>query len=45
MIVKIFPLLLMILDLCAATVYLWHGDIRHTIYWVAAATLTATVTF
>lgn len=45
MIVKLFPILLIILDLCAATVYLWHGDIRHFIYWVAATTLTATVTF
>lgn len=45
MIVKLFPILLIILDLCAAGMYLLHGDIRHTIYWVAAATLTVTVTF
>jgi hypothetical protein len=25
--------------------YLIHGDLRHTIYWAAAAVLTATVTF
>lgn len=45
MIVKLFPIALIVLDLCAAGVYLLHGDIRHTIYWTAAATLTATVTF
>lgn len=67
MIVKLFPILLIILDLCAAgehsedcqiparigrnqnlhrlEVYLLHGDIKHFIYWIAAATLTATVTF
>lgn len=44
-ITKIFPIILITLDVAAAMVYLWHGDIKHTIYWFAAATLTATVTF
>lgn len=35
---------LIILDVGAAIVYLAHGDIRRSIYWTAAAVLTATVT-
>ena len=42
---KIFPLILIALDAGAALVYAWHSDIRHAIYWIAAAILTATVTF
>ena len=42
---NIFPLLLILLDIGAALVYAWNTDIRHAIYWLAAATLTATVTF
>jgi len=45
MIVKIFPITLIVLDLCAAFVYVCNGDIKRFIYWIAAATLTATVTF
>ena len=41
---KIFPYILVILDIGAAIVYLFNGDIRHAIYWFAAATLTASVT-
>jgi hypothetical protein len=41
---KIFPILLIILDLCAGVVYLCGGDIRRAIYWAAAAVLTITVT-
>ena len=44
-ITRLFPALLITLDIAAAAVYLCHSDIRHTIYWLAAATLTATVTF
>lgn len=43
--VKIFPAVLIALDLAAGAVYAGHGDWRKTIYWLAAATLTATVTF
>lgn len=42
---KIFPLALIALDLAAGLVYAWHHDFRHAVYWLAAATLTATVTF
>lgn len=42
---QFFPCVLIILDLCAAGVYGCHADWKHTIYWIAAATLTASVTF
>jgi hypothetical protein len=42
---QIFPTILIILDVCAAVIYLYDGDIRKTIYWIAAAVLTATVTY
>ena len=42
---KVFPVILIALDVAAAGVYLAHGDVRRWIYWMAAATLTATVTF
>jgi len=42
---KIFPYILIVLDIGAAIVYFWHGDIRRGIYWTAAAVLTASITF
>lgn len=42
---KVFPSVLIALDVAAALVYVAHGDWRRLIYWLAAATLTATVTF
>lgn len=42
---KIFPTVLIVLDLCAAVVYACDGDSRRMIYWIAAATLTACVTY
>lgn len=42
---KIFPITLIVLDVGAAIVYACSGDRKHMIYWLAAATLTATVTF
>lgn len=42
---KVFPSVLIALDVAAAAVYAAHGDVRRFIYWLAAATLTATVTF
>lgn len=42
---KIFPIILMALDLCAAVAYACNCDWKRTIYWIAAAMLTATVTF
>lgn len=41
---RTFPVILIILDVCAAAVYFQFGDHRRGIYWVAAAVLTATVT-
>ena len=42
---RFFPTTLIILDVGAAVVYLAAGDVRRFIYWMAAATLTATVTY
>ena len=41
----IFPTILIALDVGAAVVYAVGGDWKRTIYWLAAATLTATVTY
>ena len=42
---QIMPLTLMTLDFIAAIGYAVNGDIRRVIYWLAAAVLTASVTF
>lgn len=42
---KIFPTVMIILDICASIVYATKGDIRRAIYWIAAAILTTTVTY
>jgi hypothetical protein len=43
---KLFPLILIILDLAAALVYAFTShDIRKVVYWLAAAILSITVTF
>lgn len=42
---RIFPVILIGLDIGAAAVYCCCADWKHTIYWFAAAALTATVTF
>jgi hypothetical protein len=42
---QIFPSLLIVLDLGAAAVWGWDGDWRRATYWVAAAILTACVTY
>lgn len=42
---KIFPTILMALDLCAALVYVSSGDWRKFVYWCAAAVLTGVVTW
>lgn len=42
---KLFPTILIILDLCAGAVYWYYGNVRMVVYWVAAAVLTASVTF
>lgn len=42
---KLFPTLLIILDLCASIAYLPTGDWRRVVYWVTAAILTFCVTY
>ncbi len=42
---KIFPIILIVFDILASVFYMVDGDIRRAIYWVAAAVLTACVTF
>ena len=42
---KIFPCALMILDIGSSIMCFTASDTRKAIYWIAAAVLTATVTF
>jgi hypothetical protein len=42
---QILPTVLIVIDIAAAACYLHGGDLRKVIYWLAAAALTATVTF
>lgn len=41
---RLFPTLLILLDLCAAAGYL-GSDWRKVVYWIAAAVLTTVVTY
>ena len=42
---KVFPATMILLDLMAALMCGFAGDLRKTVYWVAAAVLNAAVTF
>ena len=42
---QILPIAMILLDVGAAAVCLWHKDYRRSVYWMAAAVLNATVTF
>lgn len=42
---QILPTVLITIDIAAGLVYLLRGNLRLFVYWVAAATLTACVTF
>lgn len=42
---QLFPTVLALLDVGAAAVYAADGNWRKVIYWLAAATLTASVTY
>ena len=42
---KIFPTILIALDIGAAVVYGIAGDWRKVVYWIAAAVLNVAVTF
>ncbi len=41
----LFPSILIALDIAAAIVYAVSGDLKRAIYWIAAAILTACVTY
>ena len=43
--IKVFPTILIVLDVCAAIAYGLNNDWRHCIYWLAAAVLTVCVTY
>ena len=42
---QILPIAMILLDVGAAAVCLWHRDYRRVVYWVAAAVLNVTETF
>ena len=42
---QILPVAMILLDVGAASVCLWHKDYRRAVYWIAAAVLNLTVTF
>jgi len=42
---KIFPTIMIILQCLAAICYFCKTDLRHGIYWIAAAILTTVVTY
>ena len=42
---QILPSVLILIGVGAALVYAYHRDYKHALYWLSAATLTATVTF
>jgi len=42
---KLFPTLLIVLDVCAAAGYVPTGDWRKVVYWLAAAILTTVITW
>lgn len=41
----ILPVSMILLSLGSSVVYLLAGDVRRAIYWLAAAVITASVTF
>jgi len=42
---KIFPTVLIVIDVLASMVYVSKGDWRKTLYWIAAAVLTFVITY
>lgn len=41
---KIFPTVLILLQLCASAVHGFNGDVRMAVYWFAAAVVNMAVT-
>ncbi len=42
---KLFPSVLIVLQVASSVVYFHSGDARRTIYWLAGSVITAAVTF
>ena len=42
---KILPTILMLLDFGAAVPYIFKGNLRMSVYWIAAGTLTLALTW
>lgn len=42
---QIFPTIIILLNLGSFVMYAWAGDVRKATYWLAAAFLTASVTY
>ena len=42
---RLFPTVMIVLSLCASAAYVPTGNWRMVVYWAAAATLTAVVTW
>ena len=42
---QIFHTIMIVLNIAAAAVYWFDGDVRRVIYWLAAAVLTASITY
>lgn len=42
---QIFPTVLIVIDVLSGVVYAFNGDLKRCVYWLAAAVLTATVTY
>lgn len=42
---KVFPTILIILNLSASVVFFTKGDWRMGVYWIAAATLNTVITY
>ena len=42
---QILPIAMILLDVGAAAVCLWHKDLSRAVYWLAAEVLNVTVTF
>ena len=42
---QILPIVMILIDLGAAIVCVWHKDYKKAVYWIAAAVLNVTVTF
>lgn len=41
----VLPVIMMLLSIGAACMYAGAGDVRRAVYWLAAAIITASVTF